>query len=151
MLNQRWAKVVTISHIQCVSSHRDHCLWNKTWTSSIEVSVCQVRVMSTLSTKHHSISRPKLELHVNRRHPTSALCSSRLQSHSHACSLDDVSDTHEWPIDVKNVMRGGWVTESIGTAMTRPPTLLNPYTTAASDWPGPDMIQRTSARWGIGP
>lgn len=78
------------------------------WTEPAEASVCQAWLMLTLPCKtqssqrsYHSVSRPKLQLHVNHRHPTSALCSSRPPSRSHACSPDDVSDTHEWPIDAK--------------------------------------------------
>ncbi len=64
--------------------------------------------MSTSSKPRISqvLLKPKLEYHVSQRHPTSALSSSRFQSHSHACSLHDVSDTHECPIDAKNVVQG---------------------------------------------
>lgn len=144
----------------CIQPQKNPCLWNKMRASGIEMSVCQVWFMSRLFLKnqsshrsHHWVPRPKLELHVNWRHPTSALFSTRPWSHSHGCSLDDVSDTHEWPIDAKNVMQrmSHWEHGAKDSVDPTPVTLPNPYTTAASVWPGPDMIQRTSARWGIGP
>lgn len=131
MSKQSWAKVVAIVDVKLCMQPQDNAA-SRTWASGMEISVGRVWFSSRLSPEnrsshqsYQSVPGPELELYMLTEDIRSVPPTTRLPSHSHACSPDDVSDTHEWPIDAKNVMHRMSHWEHGGgarrTALTRRP------------------------------